>query len=306
MKLIILTPNRAGVFTKELEEKLSDEIETLFITKPQKLQIITELQSDEEKILAIDPDFLEWSVTSEDIDFVKNLKAICLQTTSFGWINTSYAQQLGITVTNLRGFSTEAVAEFALMMTLSLARKMPIVIHDGYKQDFVKHQGIELKGKKVGIVGLGSIGKRYAELCAGVGMEVSYWSRGSKDDRFTFLELENLLEVSDIIFPAMADNDETKKILTNKLLTRIKPSALFVSIAHKLYDHSFVIEMVKVDKLFGYAFEEENGSPLNYTGNILALPSLAWATDGSMKKNGQLWTEAILKALHGTFPTRIN
>lgn len=306
MKVIILTPNRAGVFTKELEEKLQGAVDILFVTEPKKLQTIAELQSDEEKIVAIDPDLLGWSVTKEDIEYIKNCKAICLQTTSFGWIDTAHAQSLGIPITNLRGFSTEAVAEFALMMTLSLARKMPIVIHDGYKQDFVKHQGVELKGKKVGVIGLGSIGKRYAELCAGIGMKVSYWSRNAKDERFTFLELENLLETSDVVFPAMADNDETEKIITNELLSKIKPSALFVSIAHKLYDHALVIEMAKQGKLFGYAFEEENGNPSNYEGNILALPSLAWATDGSMTKNGELWTESILQAVQGAFPTKIN
>ncbi len=306
MKVIILTPNREGVFTKELEERLHQLGDVVFITEPRNPQTLAELQSDDEKILALDPDFVGWKFSNEDIDYVKNLKAICLQTTSFGWIDATHAASLGIPVTNLRGFSTEAVAEFSLMMTLALARNIPVVMHDNFKQDFVKHQGVELKGKKAGVIGLGSIGKRYAELCKGMGMEVVYWSRDSKDDRFTFLELEDLMMASDVVFPALADNDETKKIITNELISKIKSSTLFVSIAHKLYDHDHIIEMVNKGKLYGYAFEEENGSPLNYKGNILALPAVAWATDGSMKKNGELWVDSVIKAAQNNFPTKIN
>ncbi len=306
MKIIALTPNREGIFSKELEQRLSAVGEVIFKTTPQPVSTIPELQAPEEKILVLDPDFINWSFTKEDIDIVVNLKAICLQTTSFGWIDTTYAKEKGIPVTNLRGFSTEAVAEFSVMMTLALARKMPIVLHDGFKQDFVKHQGIELRGKKVGVIGLGNIGERYAELCQGLGMEVFYWSRHSRNERFKFLELEELVSTSDVIFPGLADNAETKQLLTNDLLSKMKGDALFVSIAHKLYDHEFVLKMAEHGKLFGYAFEEENGNPNNYKGNILALPAIAWATDGSMKKNGELWTEAIEKAVRDEYPTQIN
>ncbi|MES2006661.1 MAG: NAD(P)-dependent oxidoreductase [Patescibacteria group bacterium] len=306
MKIIALTPNREGIFSKELEQRLSAVGEVIFKTTPQPISAISELQTPEEKILALDPDFVNWNFTKEDIEGIANLKTICLQTTSFGWIDTAYAKEKGIAVINLRGFSTEAVAEFSLMMTLALARKMSIVVQDGFKQDFVKHQGIELRGKKAGIIGLGSIGERYAELCRGIGMEVFYWSRNSRNEQFKFLELEELLSTCDVIFPALADNAETKQILTNELLSTMKPDALFVSIAHKLYDHDFVLKMAEQGKLYGYAFEEENGNPNDYKGNILALPSIAWATDGSMRKNGELWTEAIEKAVRGEYPTRIN
>ncbi len=306
MKIIILTPNREGVFTDELEKTLSHAGEVIFKTKIQQLFDITELNSTDEKIIALDPDFVNWKFTEDDIKSINNLKAICLQTTSFGWIDTAFASSKGIPVTNLRGFSTQAVAEFSLMMTFLIARKIPIVMHDNFQQDFVKHQGVELRGKKVGIIGLGSIGSRYAEICEAVGMEVLYWSRNARDERFQFLELNELMKTSDVIYPSLAENDNTKKIITDELLSKMRSSALFVSIALKLYNHNAVLEMVNSGKLLGYAFEEENGNPANYKGNILALPSIAWATGGSMKKNGQLWTESIIKAAKNNFPTKIN
>ena len=83
---------------------------------------------------------------------MKNIKAISLQTTSFHYIDLPYLSHLSIPVTNLRGFSTNAVAEQALMMTFALARKLPIIIQDNWKIDFEKFRGFELTGKRVGII----------------------------------------------------------------------------------------------------------------------------------------------------------
>lgn len=306
MKIIILSPNRKGLFTKEMEERLSTGGELIFIEKPFRISEITELSNSEEKILALDPDFVGWKFSKENIDWIQNLKAICLQTTSFGWIDIKHAHSKQIPVTNLRGFSTEAVAEYALLMMLGVSRKLSLVIQDGFKQDFIRHQGTELLGKQVGIVGLGSISRRFGELCHGLGMSVVYWSRSSHDERFSKIELKELFATSNIVFPGLAQNEETKSIIEDDLLLSLKPSASFVSIVHKIYNHDLLLRLVKEEKLYGYAFEEDNGDPTKYEGNVLALPAVAWATNESMRKNGELWTEAILDAAKQVFPTQIN
>lgn len=306
MNIVLLTPNRKGVFSNENESQLASAGKIAFVEKPTPLLDIPELLSREEKILALDPDFVSWKFTKEDIDLIPNLKAICLQTTSFGWVDVSHAASKGIPVTGLRGFSTEAVAEYGLFMMLGIIRKLSLVIKDGFKQDFIKHQGIELIGKRVGIVGLGSIAKRFAELCQGLGMEVVYWSRSSRDERFTYMELNELFAASDVVFPGLAQNEETKSIMQDELLLTLKPSASFVSIVHKIYNHDLLLRLVSEGRLYGYAFEEDNGSPLQYEGNVLALPAIAWATEESMRKNGKLWTEAIVNAVQGDYPMKVN
>jgi phosphoglycerate dehydrogenase-like enzyme len=114
------------------------------------------------------------------------------------------------------------------MMMLNVVRKIPIVIKDGWKEDYVKHQGMELKGKTVGIVGLGSIGTRIAELCAGLGMKVVYWSKNSRDDRFEYQELRNLMKNADIVLPAVAQNEETNGLITDVLSNFRKYCALYL------------------------------------------------------------------------------
>lgn len=306
MKIIILSPNADLLFTDELKEKIKSAGEAVFIKDIKPLLDIPELFDDEQKIVAIDPDFCEWNVSKEVIGKMKNVQAICLQTTSFSWIDTAEAKKQGIPVMNLRGFSREAVAEWAFMMAMNVARKLPLIVKDSWKQDFSKHQGVELKGKTVGIIGLGTIGTRIAEICNGLGMEVVYWSRSSKDERFSFSELKDLMKKADFIFPTLAQNEETTGLITDEMLKSMRRSAIFVSIVHKIYNHDLILQLVKEDKLYGYAFETETEKMTDFEGNVWAGPELAWCTSESFRRNAEQWTEAIVKAVMNDYSTQIN
>jgi phosphoglycerate dehydrogenase-like enzyme len=117
------------------------------------------------------------------------------------------------------------------------------VIQDGWKTDFEKYRGIELSGKKAGIIGLGRIGTRIAEMTRAFGMETLYWSRSTRDSRFAYLELVDLMRESDVLFYTLAKNDETLHILSPELLTYLKKTVLFVSIAH--IDHALFVSLAE-------------------------------------------------------------
>jgi len=309
MKLFILTPNANSLFTPEQLESLKATGDVHLITEIKPFGEITELyEGDEGRIVAIDPDFSDWSFSNEVIDKIPNLKAICLQTTSFSWIDVEHCKEKGIPVTNLRGFSSMAVAEWHTMVTLALARRLPIVAKDGWHGDYDRHRGIELRGKKAGIVGLGRIGTAFAENMAGIGMDVQYWSRSARDERFTSVSLEDLIKTSDVVFLAFAANDETRKLLTDELLQSLKPSAIFVSAvgaAERVYNQDLLLEMVKTNKLYGLGYEQEKGMFGMREGNVWDGPALGWCTDESMSKNGVQWIEAIVAATKGEYPTEI-
>lgn len=154
MKIIILSPNTDILFSEDMKRSIRACGEVIFVREARSLMDVSELFDDTPKIVAIDPVFCAWQVSREVIENMKHVQAICLQTTSFSWIDTAAARECGIAVTNLRGFSTEAVAEWAIMMTINVARRVPLIIKDGWKQDFSKHQGVELRGKTAGIIGL--------------------------------------------------------------------------------------------------------------------------------------------------------
>ena len=93
MKLIILSPNLSLIFSHEQKTFLEKNFDVEYHTTPGKIQDVTSLSGSEEKILALDPDFCDWQVTREDIDFMRNVKAICLQTTGFQYIDIDYLKE---------------------------------------------------------------------------------------------------------------------------------------------------------------------------------------------------------------------
>lgn len=312
MKAFIFDPLWDELITDDLLEKLKSSGLELVITKAiAPLSDCKELfDGDEERILCLNPDYVSWKLLADDYKGIPNLKAILGAATSFSWVDMSYAGSHQIPVCNIRNFSTEAVAEWAITMMFNLARQTPRLIKDGFPldfdKDFMKYRGVELYGKKAGIVGLGTIGSAIAKRCTGLGMNVLYWSKSPKTNNYQFKELAELFASSDIIFPTMALNDETKKLITPELLKSMKPSAMFISVVHDLFDEQLVLDMVKSSKLFGFGFEASPASFNQYEGNVWAAPAYAWVTDGSMNNSMTKWVENMIDAAQSKFPNKVN
>jgi phosphoglycerate dehydrogenase-like enzyme len=153
---------------------------------------------------------------------------------------------------------------------------------------------------------MGKMGTAFAENMAGLGMNVQYWSRKSRSDKYKLVNLEEVMSTSDVIYFSVANTDETKKMLTDELLSSMKPSAIFMNIVDPIYNHELVLEMVKTDKLYGYGFEEEKQPFGSYDGNVWDGPALGWCTQESMSKNAEQWVESIVKAANNEYPTQVN
>ncbi|HSE29433.1 MAG TPA: NAD(P)-dependent oxidoreductase [Candidatus Saccharimonadales bacterium] len=307
MKIFIISPNAERMFTEEHRNALNAVGGVTVFGEIKPFDQLTELyDGDEPRIVAVDPDFSDWKFPNEVIDKIPSLKAIVLQTTSFSWLDIQYAAKKGIPVVNLRGFSSIAVAEWVVMLTLALARRLPVVVKDGWKLDYEKHRGFELRGKKAGVIGLGRIGTAVAENLKGLGMNVQYWSRNSEDERFDKVELDELMRSSDVIVSAVAHNDETEGLLSDEAVRCMKPTALLIDITHPIYSTELVLQLAADGKIGGYAFEDEKNAFGHYAGNVWNGPALGWCTNESMSKNAQQWVEAIVTAAGGEYPTRVN
>lgn len=309
MKIFIISPNADKMLTKEHHKVLNAAGEVTIFSEIKPFDKLTELyDGDEPRIVAIDPDFSDWKFPNEVIDKIPNLKAICLQTTSFSWVDVKHAAEQDIPVVDLRGFSSIAVAEWATFMALAVARRVPQVIKDGWKLNYEKHRGFELRGKTAGIIGLGSIGTATAENLAGLGMNVKYWSRKSEDARFKKSTLEDVIKTSDAIFVTIAINSDTRGMINDGMLRSIQPTSIFVNITdtNEIYNHQLLLELVADSKVGGYAFEDEKNPFGKYSGNIWNGPALAWCTKESMEKNTNQWVESIVNAAKGRYPTKVN
>lgn len=311
MKAFIFDPLWDELVTDGLLEKLKDNGVEAVVTK--KVAPLREnkalFEGDEERILCVNPDYVSWKLSAGDYKDIPNLKAILGAATSFSWIDSSYADEKNIPICNIRNFSSEAVAEWATMVTLNLARQTPRLIKNGFPLDFdkdyMKYRGVELRGKTAGIIGLGHIGNAIARRCIGLGMHVTYWSPHSRADEYEFRELAQLMAEADVIYPIVAVNDETKKLITNELLDSIKTTAILVDMVD-LVDQEYIIEKIRSGTLFGFGFEAKPQTFNNYEGNIWAAPAYGWVTDNSMYGTIEKWVENMVNGANGDFPNRVN
>lgn len=312
MKAFIFDPLWDDLIDSELTEKLSNSGLEIVVTKT--LAPLKEnkdlYEGDEERILCLNPDYVKWKLEVDDYKDIPSLKGIFGAATATHWIDKSYANENNIPICDIKNFSTESVAEWATMMMLNVARQTPRLIKEDFPldfdQDYMKYRGIELRGKKAGIIGLGNIGSAIAKRCAGLGMEVVYWSRSPKQNEYNAVKLEQLLIEADVIFPTMTLNDDTKALLNDEALKTMKPSAILVAIEHHLFNNDVVLQMVKEDKLYGFGFEAEPQSFNKFEGNVWAAPAYAWATDQTMRNAMVKWVENMTNAAKDKFPNRIN
>jgi phosphoglycerate dehydrogenase-like enzyme len=312
VKAFIFDPLWDELITDELLRELKSSGLELSVTKTgAPLSSCTELfEGNEERLLCLNPDYVSWKLTSADYSSIPNLKAILLASTGYEWVEQDYANEHNIPICQIVNFSTEAVAEWAIMMTFNLARQTPRLIKDGfpldYDKDFMKYRGIELHGKTAGIIGMGHIGQAIARRCAGLGMNVIYWSRKTRIADYEYRGLSELMAEADVVYPIMAQNDETKALFTTELINSMKPTAILIDDAHGLIDQTLLVEKVKNGTLFGYGFEGEPTRFNSFEGNVWAAPAYGWATDSSMYNSMAKWAENMISASQGNFPNRVN
>ncbi|PAF52511.1 D-2-hydroxyacid dehydrogenase [Helicobacter sp. 13S00477-4] len=179
-------------------------------------------------------------LNASTLNELPKLKLICVTATGTNIIDTQTAQNLGIAVKNVAGYSTQSVAQHTLTLALNLMSRLNY--YDEYcksgkwcKSDIFTHinGGLnELDGKQWGIIGLGSIGKKTASLAQAFGAQISYTSTSGKnlDDTYTQKSLYGLLETSDIISIHAPLNDKTKNIITQKELSLLKEGAILINV----------------------------------------------------------------------------
>lgn len=302
MKLYFIAPTAEDIPSKELLNKLEKNGEVVIIIFKGLLSNIDQLKIDtDEKILALDPTSFDWNLDIEALKAIPKVKAICTSSTNYAWLKSKTVKDMGIVLCNVPGFSSDSVAEYALCMAIEVARRSAMVVKNNWKCSF-EQQPMLLKGKTAGIIGLGRIGKRMAELCQGIGMSVIYWSRHTTDDRFTKVAIDDLFSESDVIIPALIENEDTEKIMTHNRLDLIKKSSILVGInkVRTLWDEKYILDKVKNSEIAGYAFEGEDAKePKYYEGNVWSLPPIAWYTQDSMKNLLRIWVDNVKAASEG-------
>ena len=283
-------------FTEKQIENLSKYAKLIFLESYFDLDSAEYLKDDEEKIIMADPEWYHWNLRKDHISKIKNLKAICINTTAFDWIDGEYCNNNGIIVTHTPKYSTDSVAEYAIFLMMCLAKKLPIQIKTNYKMEY-SHEMLntEIRGKTVGIIGLGTIGTRIAELCSNLGMKVIYWSKNKKENSYQRVEVDEIFKKADYIIPTFATNDETRKLITDERIEMMNGNNLINIIINpvEIYNHNLLLEKAGKNEI-GYAFEIYDDKTLNeFKGNVMATAPYSFYTKESIDRLVALWCNYI-------------
>ena len=178
-------------------------------------------------------------VTPQLIDAAMNLKLICEAATGVNNIDLEYAALKGIPVRNAVGYSTDSVVQATFMHILSLVGKAPY-FDNSVKSGKYSQSGMftdvsvnwwELRGKNIGIVGLGNIGSRVAKVAEAFGMNVCYYSTSgtSHSQEYPSVPLEQLLRESDVVSIHAPLNEKTLGLIGEKELRLMKPTSYIIN-----------------------------------------------------------------------------
>jgi D-3-phosphoglycerate dehydrogenase len=175
----------------------------------------------------------------------KNLKHIVfLSTGAASYMTVAEIEALGIKVHTIKGYGDTAVAEQAIALMMAACRDIARMDRNIRAGTWQPMEGVQVFGKTLGIVGLGGIGAEMARIAKGMGMEVIAWNRTKRPDApVPMVELDDLLQRSDIVSLNLTLGDETRGFLSKERIGRMKPGVILVNTARgALVDEAAMID----------------------------------------------------------------
>ena len=255
-------------------------------------------------------------LSADVIMAAKKLKIIGKHGVGYDNIDIQAATASGVIVTNTPLANSTSVAEHALALLLAVARRIGETERDlnrGAMRTQKLYQGMELSGKVMGVIGLGSAGLRLARMTGqGLSMRVlgfdPYkvpWPDGIEH----CTDLDPLLRQADFISIHVPLTKETTSLIGKEALPKMKPTAILVNTARGgIVDEAAVAEAVTAGRLAGAGLDVvvdeplKPSHPLNGVPNIILTPHMAGVTEEAMMRMAQDSAEDILRVLRGERP----
>ena len=219
-------------------------------------------------------------------------------------IDFSATRPRGIKVSNTPDVLTSDVADLALALMLAFARDIPAAdkfVRDGKWGGAPFPLGAKLSGKRLGIVGMGRIGKAIAKRAAAFDMTISYFGRTKQADLSYRYHptVEAVAADSDFLVASLAGGAATSKIISASALKALGPNSVFVNVARgSVVDEAALIEALRAKAIKGAALDVYNNEPnldprFLTLENVVLLPHIGSATVDTRKKMGQLMRDNL-------------
>ena len=236
-------------------------------------------------------------VNEQTIGNAKHLKLVCVTATGTNNLDKDYLAKRGIEWRNVAGYSTEAVAQHTLALVLYLFEhlsyydnyvKTEKYVNDKLFTHFEMHFN-EIAGKRWGIIGLGAIGKRVAEIATCLGAEVVYYSTSGKNhsDIYKEVDFKTLLSTSDIVSIHAPLDNNTLHLMDNKAFDKMKSSAILVNVGRgPIIVEKDLADALNNNKIAAAGLDVLDVEPMSSenplknikdSNKLLITPHIAWA-----------------------------
>ncbi len=201
---------------------------------------------------------------------------VFLGTGAASFVDLAAAARLGMKVSTISGYGDTTVAEHAMGLVFAAAR------HIGTMHAMVRNagwrpmQGMELRGKTIGIVGLGGIGREMARIASGIGLKAVAWNRSPRPDaKVPMVDIDDLLKQSDIVSLHLGLNDQTRGFLDRAKLQKAKKGVIVVNTARAgVVDEPALIDLLKSGHVGHYATDVFAKEPVDPNEPLLKLDNV--------------------------------
>ena len=222
------------------------------------------------------------------------LEMVCVAFTGVDHLDVEYCENNNITVSNASGYATQGVAELTFGLIFDLYRNLKIgdkEVREGHNHN--NRLGIEIAGKKFGVVGAGEIGKEVINLAKAFKAEVLVYNRSQVNlENINQVSLEALFKNSDIISIHLPLNKDTKGMISKDLLSLMKKDAILINTARgPIIDNDYLAEMLINNKIMGAGIDVfDYEPPLSRDYKLLSAPHttlsphIAYYTQEAMEK----------------------
>jgi phosphoglycerate dehydrogenase-like enzyme len=307
MKISIFLPKT--VFTESQLKKLQTLGDIHFTTTDSEMSIeLCASFAKDSEVLGLDPDNFGGfekarERTTQVMETCPKLKGIALATTSFGWVDLEYCKKRGISISNVPGYSRESVAEHTLTLLLCMAKRVLITDRKTQKGQYVKEMGFELAGKTLGIIGIGNIGSRTAELAKGIGMKVIAYNHSPKTvPGVTMKTLDKVLSQSDALAFHTTHTDANHGFIGKDQIAKMKQGVIIVNTADEaLIDEAAMAEAIKSGKIDMYTSEGTlfEGTPLAGMERAIGLKGFGYYTREAIRNLFEIFADDIVTIAQG-------
>jgi len=189
--------------------------------------------------------FIYSSIDRDVLAEMPKLEVIASRSTGVDYIDVDRCRERGVTVTNVPDYGKTTVAEHVFALLLTLSHRMEEAVQRTRRGDFTAHglQGFDLRGKTIGVVGTGDIGRAVIDIARGFGMEVLAFdvkpdSRAAREQGFTYVALDQLLAGSNVITLHVRGNEKTRNMISSEQFDRMHDGAILINTARgSIVDH---------------------------------------------------------------------